>query len=80
MGLAHLPRIYINVSDYLPRKNGELVFNIQRLIRNFGSASSRVMELKKIVQSGFWNIAWLVLLDSILSKTFSGRKRIKLLF
>ena len=37
MGLAHLPRIYINTCDYLPkpRKNGELVGNIQRLIRNF---------------------------------------------
>ena len=33
MGLAHLPQIYINACDYLPkpRKNGELVVNIQRL-------------------------------------------------
>ena len=65
MGLAHLPRIYINVCDYLPkpRKNGELVVNIQRLIRNFGSASGIVMKLKKIVQSQFWNAASLALLS-----------------
>ena len=86
MGLAHLPRIYISACDYLPkpRKNGELVANIQRLTGNFGSASGIVMELKRIVQSRFWDAAWLLLLlktmDGILSKTFSGRKRIKLLF
>ena len=56
MDLAHLSRIYITC-DYLPkpRKNGELVMNIQRLIRNFGSASGIVMELKRIVQSRFLN-------------------------
>ena len=65
MGLAHLPRIYINTCDHLPkpRKNGELVGNIQRLIRNFLSASGILMELKRIVQSRFWNTAWLVLLS-----------------
>ena len=65
MGLIHLPRIYINACDYLPkpRKSGELVVNIQRLIRNFGSASGIVMEVKRIVQSRFWNTAWLVLLS-----------------
>ena len=65
MGLAHPPRIYINACDYLPkpRKNGELVVNIQRLIRNFGSASGIVMKLKRIVQSRFWNSVWLVLLS-----------------
>ena len=65
MGVAYLPRIYINVCDYLPNplKNSELVVNIQRLIRNFGSASSIVMELKRTVQSRFWNTAWLVLLS-----------------
>ena len=65
MDLAHLPRIYINTCDYLPkpRKNGELVMNIQRLIRNFGSASGIVMELKRIVQSRFLNTGWLVLLS-----------------
>ena len=65
MGLAHLPRIYINACDYLPKpqKNGELVVNIKRLIRNFGSASGIVMEIKRIVQSRFWNTARLVLLS-----------------
>ena len=65
MGLAHLPRIYINACDYLskPRKNGELVVNIHRLLRNSASASGIVMELKRIVQSRFWNTAWLVLLS-----------------
>ena len=63
MGLAHLPRIYISACNYLPkpRKNGELVVNIQRLIRNLGSASGIVMELKRIVQPRFWNRVWLVL-------------------
>ena len=40
------------------------------------------MELKRIVQSRFWNTAWLVYflktMNGILSKTFSRRKRIKL--
>ena len=65
MGLAHVPRIYINAYDYFPkpRKSGKLVVNIQRLIRNFGSASGIVMELKRIVQSRFWNTAWFVLLS-----------------
>ena len=65
MGLAHLPRTCINACDYLskPRKNGELVVNTQRLIRDFESASGIVMELKKIVQSRFWNTEWLVLLS-----------------
>ena len=64
MELAHLSRIYITC-DYLPkpRKNGELVMNIQRLIRNFGSASGIVTELKRIVQSRFLNTGWLVLLS-----------------
>ena len=55
MGLAHPPQIYINAYDYLakPRKNGELVVNMQRLIGNFESASGIVMELKRIVQSRF---------------------------
>ena len=50
MGLIHLPRIYINACDYLPkpRKSGELVVNIQRLIRNFGSASGIVTEVKVV--------------------------------
>ena len=65
MGLAHLPRIYISACDYLPkpRKNGELFANIQRLTRNFGSASGIVMKLKRIVQSRFWDTAWLLLLS-----------------
>ena len=65
MGLAHLPQIYINAFDHLPkpRKNSELVVNIQRLIRNFGSASGIVMELKRTEQSQFWNATWLVLLS-----------------
>ena len=65
MGLAHLPQIYINACDYLlkPQKYSELVVNIQRLIRNFESASGIVMELKRIVQSPFWNTAWLLLLS-----------------
>ena len=65
MGVARLPRIYISACDYLPkaRKNGELVVNIQRLIRNFGSASDIALELKRIVQSQFWNTARLVLLS-----------------
>ena len=65
MSLAQLPRIYINARDYLPkpRKNGKLVVYIQLLIRNFASASGIIMELKIIVQSRFWNTAWLVLLS-----------------
>ena len=65
MGLVHLPRININPCDYLPkpRKNGELVESIQRLIRDFESPSGIIMELKRIVQSRFWNKAWLVLLS-----------------
>ena len=51
IGLAHVLQIYINVCDYLPkpRKTGELVVNIRRLIRSFGSACGIVMELKRIV-------------------------------
>ena len=65
MGLAHLSWIYINTCHYLPtpRKNDELVVNIQRLIRNFRSASAIFMELRRIVQSQFCNTAWLVLLS-----------------
>ena len=65
MGHAHLPWIYINACDYLPkpRKNSELVVNTQRLIRNFGLASGIVVELMRIVQSRFCNTAWLVLLS-----------------
>ena len=65
MGLDHLPQIYINACDYLPKpqKNGKLVMNIQQLIRNFESASGIVMELRRTVQSQFWNTAWLVLLS-----------------
>ena len=86
MGLAHISRIYINACGYLPkpRKNGELVVNIQQLMRNFGSASGIIMELKRIfnhdsgIQYGWYY--FLKTMDSILSKTFSGRKRSNLLF
>ena len=37
--------------------------DIQRLIRNFQSASGIVVELKRNMQSRFWNTAWLLLLS-----------------
>ena len=63
IGEAHLPRVYINHRDALPKakQDGCITVNMQRIIRNFGSASGVVIELKRIVQSSAWNTAWLVL-------------------
>ena len=51
-GLAHLPRINISANDLLPkpRTNGEIYINVQQLIRNYGSASGVILELKRIIQ------------------------------
>ena len=41
--------------------------NVQRLIREFSSASGVIIELKRIIQHPKWNSAWLVLLSEAFS-------------
>ena len=47
-GMGHLPRIYINnpIALLKPQCSGEILVNVQKLIRAYGSMSGIVLELK----------------------------------
>ena len=64
MSKVHLLRIYSYDENDLPKtkKNKEnKTVNGQRLIKNFSSRGSLIMDLKRIIQSTSLNSAWLIL-------------------
>ena len=55
--------VYITDPFELPKQqnSGEILVNMQRIIRLSGSMSGIVLELKRIINSPKWNTAWISL-------------------
>ena len=61
--MKYLPQVYFSHPDILPKSKGPVVqVNMQRIIRNAGSFSGLVIDMKKILNSEKWNRAWLDLI------------------
>ena len=61
--IEDLPKIYVNNLELLPKpKRGKYFESIMSLIRNFGSFSGIVLDIKRMLNFSGWNSAWLVLL------------------
>ena len=57
-----LPQVYVSQDILLKaKKNGEVQVNMQRIIRNAGSFSGLVVDLKKILNIEKWTKAWIEL-------------------
>ena len=52
-GMGHLSRIYIDNPIALPKPQclGEILVNVQKLIRAYGSMRGILVELKRIIKS-----------------------------
>ena len=58
----HMSQVYFSRPDLLPKPvKKKITVNMQRLVKNFGSFSSIVMNLKDIINHPKYCTAWLVL-------------------
>jgi len=62
-GLPLLPKVYISFPEMLPKPfHGKHIVSVNKLIRDFGSFSGVMLELKQIINHPKWNLAWLILI------------------
>ena len=62
------PRIYIGVSDVLSKeKKKRITVSDLKLVKQLGSFSGPVLELKRILSSKRWNSAWIELMPEAFS-------------
>ena len=57
-----LQQVYVPYTNVLSKSWLGIRVNMQRIIRNTGSFSGLVLELKRIIENHWWNKAWLDLI------------------
>ena len=57
-----LPHVYMPYTNVLSKSRLGISINMQQIIRNAGSFSGLVLELKRIINNHRWNKAWLDLI------------------